>query len=67
MSGRIATAEEWVGLQRRVAPHLLRFLTIAYTVGPRKGELLKLEWPDVDMRREFTLGKTRNGETRLSR
>ena len=45
---------------------LLRFLTIAYTVGPRKGELLKLEWSDVDMRRrEFSLRKTKNGETRV--
>ena len=45
---------------------LPRFLTIAYTVGPRKGELLKLEWSDVDMRRrEFTLRKTKNGETRV--
>jgi len=46
--------------------HLLRYLTIAYTVGPRKGELLKLEWSDVDMRRlEFTLRKTKNVDTRV--
>jgi integrase len=31
-----------------------------------KGELLKLEWPDVDMkRREFTLRDTKNGESRV--
>ena len=31
-----------------------------------QGELLKLEWTDVDMRRlEFTLRKTENGETRV--
>ena len=53
-------------MQATAAPHLLRFLTVAYTVGPRKGELLKLEWPDVDMhRKEFTLRKTKNGETRI--
>ena len=47
------------------APHLKRFLTIAYVVGPRRGELLKLEWPDVDMKsEEFTLRATKNGETR---
>ena len=35
-------------------------------VWPRRGELLKLEWPDVDMRRkEFTLRKTKNGDTRV--
>jgi integrase len=63
---RIASTEEWTKLTRTAAPHLLRFLTIAYAVGPRKGELLKLEWPDVDMRRrEFTLRKTKNGETRV--
>jgi integrase len=63
---RIASTEEWASLKKTAAPHLLRFLTIAYTVGPRKGELLKLEWSDVDMRRrEFTLRKTKNGETRV--
>src|SRR5678815_610041 len=52
---RIASAEEWAALQQTAAPHLLRFHRIAYLVGPRKGELLKLEWQDVDMRRrEFT-------------
>ena len=63
---RIASAEEWAKLTATAAPHLLRYLTVAYAVGPRKGELLKLEWQDVDMRRkEFTLRKTKNGETRV--
>ena len=63
---RIASAEEWAKLNVTAAPHLFRFLAIAYAVGPRRGELLKLEWPDVDMRRkEFTLRKTKNGETRI--
>lgn len=36
-----------------------------YTLGPRRGELLSVEWPDVDMhRREFTLRHTKNGESR---
>ena len=48
------------------APYLLRFLAIVYAVGPRKRELLKLEWQDVDMRwKEFTLRKTKNGEMRV--
>ena len=35
-------------------------------MGPRKRELLNLEWPDVDMRRrEFTLRRTKNGEVRV--
>ena len=36
-----------------------------YTLGPRRGELLSVEWPDVDIhRREFTLRHTKNGESR---
>ena len=36
-----------------------------YTLGPRRGELLRLEWQDVDIgRREFTLRQTKNGESR---
>ena len=63
---RIATAEEWERLKVTLAPHLRRFLTVAYDVGPRRGELLKLEWSDVDLRRkEFTLRRTKNGEVRV--
>ena len=63
---RIATSEEWERLKITLAPHLRRLLTVAYDVGPRKGELLKLEWSDVDMRRkEFTLRRTKNGEVRI--
>lgn len=63
---RVASAEEWAKLNATAAPHLLRFLAIAYALGPRRGELLNLEWLDVDMRRkEFTLRKTKNGETRV--
>jgi integrase len=58
--------EEWERLQNTLAPHLRRLLTVAYEVGPRKGELLNLEWFDVDMRRrDFTLRRTKNGEVRL--
>jgi integrase len=63
---RIATPEEWARLEQTLAPHLRRLLTIAYDVGPRKAELLSLEWPDVDMhRKEFTLRRTKNGEVRV--
>jgi integrase len=63
---RVATAEEWDALKQHGAPHLIGFLTIAHDLGPRRGELLKLEWPDVDMRhREFKLRETKNGETRV--
>ena len=63
---QIATAEEWERLKAVLAPHLRRLLTVAYYVGPRKGELLNVEWSDVDMRRkEFTLRQTKNGEVRV--
>ena len=62
---RIATTEEWLRLKDAAAPHLRHLLTILYALGPRRGELLKLEWADVDMRRkEFTLRQTKNGENR---
>lgn len=62
---RIANAEEWQRLLAAAAPHLRRILTVLYGLGPRRGELLNLEWPDVDMqRREFTLRHTKNGESR---
>jgi len=62
---RIASGDEWKRLLGAAAPHLQRILLVLYTLGPRRGELLRLEWPDVDMhRREFTLRNTKNGETR---
>lgn len=62
---RVASPEEWAGIKEHGAPHLVRFLTIAYDLGPRRGELLKLEWPDVDMKqREFRLRETKNSEPR---
>ncbi len=62
---RIANAEEWQRLLGAAAPHLRRILVVLYSLGPRRGELLSLEWPDVDMqRREFTLRHTKNGDTR---
>jgi len=62
---RIANGEEWRRLLDASAPHLKRILLVLYTLGPRRGELLSLEWPDVDMhRREFTLRHTKNGESR---
>src|SRR5215831_20223411 len=63
---RIASPEEWERLKKELAPHIRRLLTLAYDVGPRKSELLNLEWSDVDLRRkEFTLRRTKNGEVRV--
>lgn len=63
---RVATPDEWIRIKEHSAPHLVRYLTILHSLGPRRGELLKLEWPDVDMRRkEFRLRETKNGEPRV--
>lgn len=63
---RIIGGEEWNRLLGKAAPHLQRILIVLYSLGPRRGELLGLEWPDVDMqRREFTLRHTKNGESRI--
>ena len=63
---RIATEDECARLYAAAAPHFQPILTIAYSLGPRRGELLQLEWSDVDLkRREFTLRHTKNGEDRV--
>ena len=63
---RIASVEEWEAIKQQAAPHLRQFVTIAHSLGPRLGELLKLEWSDMDMRRkEFKLRETKNGEARV--
>lgn len=63
---RIVSPEEWEQIRLTASPHLRRLLTIAYYLGPRKGELLNLEWSDVDLRRkEFRLRETKNDEPRV--
>ncbi len=63
---RIASQVEWTKLKQHAAPHLLRYLIVLYSLAPRRGELLKLEWPDVDMkRRKFKLREAKNGEPRV--
>ena len=48
---RIANIDEWQRLLGASASHLRRILTVLYGLGPRRGELLTLEWADVDMQR----------------
>ena len=46
-------------------PELHSMVTLAASAGPRAGELLKLEWPDVHLDKSYALLRdTKNGETR---
>ena len=59
------SVEEWAALRDELATHLKEIVLVAYTCGPRKGEILTLEWPNVDLnQRVFVLNKTKNGEPR---
>lgn len=63
---RIATEDEFAKIYAQAATHFRPVLTIAYSLGTRRGELLQLEWSEVDMkRREFSLKHTKNGEDRV--
>jgi integrase len=46
-------------------PYLQTIVILALSTGARRGELLSLRWPDVDLKRcRLTLRETKNGETR---
>jgi integrase len=47
-------------------PWLFRAVVVALSTGMRKGELMGLEWKDVDLQAgRITLHETKNGETRV--
>jgi integrase len=47
-------------------PYLYIIVVLALSTGARRGELLTLHWPDVDLkRRVLTFRETKNGETRV--
>src|SRR5262249_35833431 len=46
-------------------PHLYLVVMLALSCGARKGELVSLRWPDVDLKRgTLTFHETKNGERR---
>jgi integrase len=46
-------------------PHLYIVVVLALSCGARKGELVSLRWPDVDLKRgTLTFHQTKNGERR---
>lgn len=65
---RFLSPDERDALLREVAAHsdvLHTIVVLALSTGARKGELLNLRWPDVDMRRGLlTFHQTKNGERR---
>jgi len=51
--------------QKSKLPELYLIVLMALTTGMRRGEILGLRWPDVDLeRRMIVLNKTKNGERR---
>lgn len=50
---RILTVEEYLGLVNAAAPHLKPILIVAYNTGMRRGEILGLEWDQVDLKKGF--------------
>ena len=50
----------------KAEPMLYELVVLALTTGARAGEMLNLQWTDIDFQRgEATLRNTKNGETRL--
>ena len=51
--------------QKSRNPYLYTVVVLALTTGARRGELLSLRWPNVDLKRGvLTFQTTKNGETR---
>jgi len=65
---RVLTNEEWERFYEAASPHIKPIISIAYYLGLRLGEILKLTWDRVDLDRGFIkLGgrDTKTGESRL--
>jgi integrase len=50
---RVLNKEEWQRLYEAAAEHLKPILLVAYHLGPRMSEILKLTWDRVDLQRGF--------------
>ena len=48
---RVLTTDEWTQLYAEGAPHLKPILKVAYHLGLRYGEIVKLTWDRVDLKR----------------
>jgi integrase len=65
---RVLTNEEWERFYEAASPHIKPILSIAYHLGMRLSEILKLTWDRVDLERGFIklAGRdTKTGDARL--
>lgn len=65
---RVLTQDEWNRLYAAAVPHLRPILLVAYHLGLRLGEILRLTWDKVDLARGFLKLRqedTKSGEPRL--
>ncbi|MEO7860429.1 MAG: site-specific integrase, partial [Nitrospirales bacterium] len=65
---RVLVEDEWYRLYNAAAAHLKPILLVAYHLGPRVSEILKLTWDRVDLHRGFIKLRgvdTKTGEPRL--
>ena len=64
-AGRVFTCEDEEKLLANAEPHIRSIVKLALCTGMRRGELLNLQWENVDMeRRVIRVVKTKNDRTR---
>ena len=64
---RVLTEDEWHRLYGTAANHIKPILLIAYQLGPRLGEIMKLTWDRVDLQRGFIKLRSTDTKTREPR
>ena len=64
---RVLTEDEWERLYAAAKPHIKPIILIAYQLGLRRGEIVRLTWDQVDFKGGFIRLRgedTKNGESR---
>jgi len=64
---RVLTEDEWQRLYEAASPHLKPIILVAYQLGPRLGEIMKLTWDRVDLQRGFIKLRTVDTKTKEPR